>query len=195
MKLDFREIIKLGLTLFLICFISATLLAFVKELTEPKIDEQKALAAEQSRKEVLPDADTFEALDKQKFKELQGKEEKLAEIYVAKKGDEVIGYFVKALPSGYGGAVEIMTGIDTEGKIVGVKMGDNQETPGLGSVIGEPKFRSQFPGKGANGPLTLIKKPNPGDDEVSAVTGATITSTGMTNGVNMAIEAVKALRE
>lgn len=190
-----KEIVKLGIILLIICFVSTALLALAKEITEPKILEQRTLAAEQSRKEVLPAAETFEALDPAKLKELQAADATIAEVFVGKKGSEVIGYFVKATPSGYAGAVEILTGIDNEGKIVNVKMGKNSETPGLGTVIGEPKFISQYIGKGAAGPLELIKTPGANETQVTAVTGATITSRCMTNGVNSAIAAVVTLKQ
>ncbi len=195
MKLDMKEIVKLGIILFIICFVATALLAYAKEVTEPKILEQRKLAAEQSRKDVLPLADTFEVLDEAGLKALQGTDATIAEVFVGKKGSDVIGYFVKAKPSGYAGAVEIMTGIDNEGKIVNVKMGQNTETPGLGTVIGEPKFVSQFTGKGVTGPLELIKTPDASETQISAVTGATITSRCMTNGVNSAIKAVMALKQ
>lgn len=195
MKLDMKEIVKLGIILLIICFISTALLAIVKEITEPKILEQRKMAAEQSRKDVLPGADSFEALGEADLKKLQGTDATISEIYIGKKGNDIIGYFVKATPSGYAGAVEILTGIDGEGKIVNVKMGKNSETPGLGTVIGGPKFVSQYSGKGSSGPLELIKTPDANETQITAVTGATITSRCMTNGVNSAIAAVKALTE
>lgn len=195
MKLDMKEIIKLGIILLIICFISTALLAIVKEVTEPKILEQRQLAAEQSRKDVLPLAETFEALDADSLQKLQTADATIAEVFVGKKGSDVVGYFVKAKPSGYAGAVEILTGIDNEGKIVNVKMGENKETPGLGTVIGEPKFVSQYVGKGATGPLELIKTPDANETQITAITGATITSRCMTNGVNSAITAVMALKQ
>jgi len=134
-------------------------------------------------------------LDAAGLQKLQGTDPTIAEVFVAKKGGEIVGYFVKAKPSGYAGAVEIMTGIDNEGKIVNVKMGQNSETPGLGTVIGEPKFTSQYKGKGASGPLELIKTPDAGDNQITAITGATITSRCMTKGVNSAITAVVALKQ
>lgn len=190
-----KEIAKLGIILFIICFIATALLAYAKEVTEPKILEQRKLAAEQSRKDVLPMAETFEALDEAGLKALQGSDATIAEVFLGKKGNDVIGYFVKAKPSGYAGAVEIMTGIDNEGKIVNVKMGQNSETPGLGTTIGEPKFTSQFTDKGAAGILELIKTPDASETQISAITGATITSRCMTNGVNSAITAVMALKQ
>lgn len=195
MKLDMKEIVKLGVILLIICFVSTALLAFAKEATDPKIMEQRQLAAEESRKQVLPLADAFEALDTAQLADLQKTDPTIAEVFIGKKGGEVAGYFIKATPSGYAGAVEILTGIDMEGKIVNVKMGSNKETPGLGTVIGEPKFTSQFTGKGAGGILELIKSPDASDQQVTAITGATITSRAMTNGVNSAITAVTALRQ
>lgn len=195
MKLDMKEIVKLGVILLIICFFSTVILAVVKEITEPKILAQRQLSAEQSRKEVLPLADTFEAIDEAGLQKLKAADATIAEVFIGKKGSDAVGYFVKALPSGYAGAVEIMTGIDNEGKIVNVKMGQNGETPGLGTRIGEPAFTSQYVGKGVSGPLELIKTPSASESQVTAITGATITSRCMTKGVNSAITAVSALKQ
>lgn len=195
MKLDMKEIVKLGLILLLICFISTALLAIVKEVTEPQILAQRTLAAEASRKEVLPIADAFEALDEAELKKLQETDATIVEVMLGKKGNDVVGYFVKAKPSGYAGAVDILTGIDNDGKITNVKMGENKETPGLGTVAGQPKFISQYIGKGVSGGLELIKTPDAGESQITAITGATITSRAMTNGVNSAITAVMALKQ
>ncbi len=195
MKLDTKEILRLGLILCVICLVSTALLAWVKEITAPKIVAQRLLAAEESRKEVLPMAETFEALDAAGLKKLQEADAAIVEVFVGKKGSAVVGYFVKAAPAGYAGGVEIMTGIDNDGTIVNVKMGRNSETPGLGTVIGEPAFTSQFKGKGTADSLEVIKTPVAGEKQIIAVTGATITSRCMTNGVNSAIKAVKALEK
>lgn len=195
MKLDMKEIVKLGVILLIICFVSTALLALAKEITEPKILAQRTLAAEQSRKDVLPDAEAFEPLDGTKLKELQATDATISEVYLGMKGGDIVGYFVKALPSGYAGAVEIMTGIDGEGKIVNVKMGKNSETPGLGSRIGEPDFTAQYVGKGASGEIELIKTPGANESQVTAITGATITSRCMTKGVNSALAAVSTLKQ
>lgn len=195
MKLDMKEIVKLGIILLIICFISTALLAIVKEITEPKILEQRKMAAEQSRKDVLPAAEAFEALSEGDLKELQVTDATITEVYIGKKGNEIVGFFVKAMPSGYSGSFEVLTGIDAEGNIVKVKMGANKETPGLGTVAGGEKFTSQYIGKGNQGVLELIKTPDASETQITAITGATISSRGMTNGVNSAIAAVKALTE
>lgn len=195
MKLDMKEIVKLGIILLIICFISTALLAIVKEITEPKILEQRKMAAEQSRKDVLPAAEAFEALSEGDLKELQVTDATITEVYIGKKGNEIVGFFVKAMPSGYSGSFEVLTGIDAEGNIVKVKMGANKETPGLGTVAGGEKFTSQYIGKGNQGILELIKTPDASETQITAITGATISSRGMTNGVNSAIAAVKALTE
>ncbi len=64
-------------------------------------------------------------------------------------------------------------------------MGTNSETPGLGAKAGEPEFAGQFPGKGK---ITLVKGDAVAEDEVSAITAATITSTAVVDGANQAIE-------
>lgn len=195
MKLDMKEIVKLGIILLIICFVSTALLSIVKDITEPKILAQRQKAAEENRKEVLPTAETFEVLDEAGLKKVQDADATIAEVYLGKKGSDIVGYFVKAKPSGYAGAFEVLTGIASDGRIVKVKMGENHETPGLGTVAGGEKFTSQYIDKGSAGSLELIKTPDASDTQISAVSGATISSRGMTNGVNSAIEAVLMLKQ
>ena len=61
------------------------------------------------------------------------------------------------------------------------------ETPGLGAKASDSSFKDQFSGKSAS-ELALIKGSSSGENEISAISGATITSTAVTDGVNVAIE-------
>lgn len=193
MKLDVKEIIKLGLTLLLICAVSATLLAFTNGATIDKINEQRAIASENDRKAVLPMAEVFKPMDEAQYTELSGQFDKLMEVYVGYTGDTVVGYVIKTAPGGYGGPIEITTGLDMEGVVGGVRMGSNhQETPGLGAAAALPGFYEQYNGMDALAGITVVKA-NPVDNQILAISGATITSDAMTDGVNMATEVFKSI--
>ena len=111
----------------------------------------------------------------------------ISEVYEGKDGADIVGYTVKVLPKGYGGEIELIVGISSDGKITGINIGNMSETPGLGAKAKESDFQSQFTDKPASD-LTLVKGSASSEDEVSAISGATITSTAVTNGVNVAIE-------
>lgn len=100
-------------------------------------------------------------------------------------GDTPVGYVFTTQSKGYGGAVEIMTGIDLEGRVAGIQTLMLNETAGLGMNAKNEAFRDQF--KGKSGKIGVAKS-NPGDDEIQALTGATITSKAVTDAVNIALK-------
>jgi len=176
-----KDIIKLGLTLFSICVVAALVLAFTNNVTSPVIAQRNIQANNESRKIVLPEADEFKQL-----KEINS--DMVLEFYEGLKNGKVIGYTIKTSSKGYGGAVESMVGISKDGKITGVDIGNHSETPGLGSKATEPLFKNQYLDKDVSNALLVVKGSTKNDNEISAISGATITSNGVTNGVNAAIK-------
>ncbi len=193
MKLDMKEIIRLGLILLLICAVSATLLAFTNGATIDKILEQRAIASENDRKAVLPEAEVFKPMEDEQFGALQSDHDKLLEVYIGYTGDTIVGYVIKTSPGAYGGPIEITTGLDNNGTVGGVRMGSNhQETPGLGAKAALPEFYNQYNGMDALAGISVVKA-NPVDNQILAISGATITSDAVTDGVNMATEVFESI--
>lgn len=186
-----KEIIKLGLILLLTCAIAAVCLGVSNELTKDQITMQRELVNEQARVEILPQAKEFKVLDEAKMQEVVSANEKLAEVYVGYDGSEIVGYTFKALSSGYGGNVEVITGIASDGSVSGVRVGSHQETPGLGGNAKLPSFYEQYNGLSAGEHIGVVKGQTNGGNEIVAISGATITSKAVTDGVNMAIDAYK----
>ena len=181
------EFVKLIVVLFLITAITALALAFVNEITKDKI---KALGEEKlnaALNQVLA-ADTYEALD------LSGVtvDPIVSTIYAAKSGDQLKGYCVRVLPNGFGGAIETIVGIDPDGKVIRVSIVSMTETAGIGTKTQEDSFLDQFAGK--SGELTVSKALELGENEISAITGATVSSKAVTHGVTAAIAAVNQLK-
>lgn len=109
--------------------------------------------------------------------------------FKAQNGDETVGYAFTLSANGYGGAVKCVVGIDKSGKITAIEITDvSNETPGLGQNAGRVSFTDQF--KGKDKPLSVVKS-GAKENEVQAVTGATITSKAVTNSVNLAMELYK----
>lgn len=186
-----REIIKLGLVLLLICTIAALALSMTYGATIDQILAQREEANQIARKEVLPNADSFKPIEENKFAEIQKENDKIVEVYVGYKGDETVGYAIKSIPSGYAGAVEVMTGIDMSGVVSGVRIGNHQETPGLGANAGLPYFYTQYENKSVDKELKVVKTEPTQENEIQAISGATITSSAVTTGVNYAIDTFK----
>ncbi len=202
MKLDMKEIIKLGLILLCISAVSAVLLAFTNSATIDKIKEQRALAAERDRKATLPSAEKFEKVDDEKFNDAVSEiatnavaQEPVVEAYAGMATDgSVVGYVITTTPGGYGGPIRITSGFNLDGTIAGVRMAPgHQETPGLGAKAELPEFYDQYTGKSASGNLVVVKA-QPTDDQILSISGATITSSAVTRGVNTAANVFAALQ-
>ncbi|NLK21500.1 MAG: RnfABCDGE type electron transport complex subunit G [Epulopiscium sp.] len=172
-----KEIMKLGLILFAITAFSAMLLGFAHEITKEPIENQVRLAREKAMNETLSQADRFEEV----MVELP-KGSKISEINAGYKGDLLEGFVVKVSPKGFGGPIEIMVGVSKDGIVQGIKMLKHSETPGLGANAEDDSFTSQY--KDTSGELTVTKTIPNKDNEIQALTGATITSRAITDGVN-----------
>lgn len=190
-----RDYIRLAGILFIVCAVAAAALGFTNAATFDRIQEQKVIANNEAKKAVVPDAETFEKLDDSVFSTIASNEKYsyIKEIYEAKVGGNTVGYTVTAAPKGYGGSVEVVVGISTDGNLLGIKVGNNTETPGLGKKAEAPKFQEQFTGKTWANPINVIKSGTPKDNEIAAIAGATITSKAVTGGVNQALAAIKEL--
>ncbi len=175
-----RDYLHLGLRLFIIAIIGGLALGATNAITKDSIEAQNQAEATAARAYVLPEADFYEKLDIAP----EGEFASIEEVYegLVKPFDRV-GVTVKLTTSGFGGGIELTVGVDMEGSITGVRVGTHSETPGLGAKAQDDAFTAQYMGKLA--PLTVIKGDS-GDTEISAITGATITSEAVTNGANLA---------
>lgn len=180
-----NSILKLGLNLFIICAVAAGLLAGTNQITEPIIAKRNEQANNEARQMVLQDASDFELLSPNDY--TKNSEVEIVEVYKGLNNSDVVGYTIKALPKGYGGEIELMIGIKSDGTISGINIGNMTETPGLGAKAQEEKFYGQYAGKPAT-ELSVIKSGTAGETEIQAISGATITSKAVTSGVNAAVE-------
>ena len=182
-----KDMFKLGLNLLIISAVAALLLALTNSVTASTIAQRNEQANAEARKLVLESAQDFEEVKDVKTDNSKGVE--VSEIYEAKDASgNTVGYTLKVLPSGYGGTIELMVGIDSaNGQVSGINVVSNSETAGLGAKSTDPEFSDQYKGKPLE-ELSVLKNGTPGDTEIKAISGATITSTAVTNGVDAAIE-------
>lgn len=183
-----RDIIKPAITLCAICIVVSLSLAFTYSATRGKIVERETMAAEAARKEVLKAAESFEKLEN--INEANSTNSIVKEIYKGIQGGKTVGYVVAAEPKGYGGAIGLSIGIDTEGKLLGIKIGNHTETPGLGTKAAEPAFKSQLTDILPKAPLTVVKGKKTKPEEIEAISGATITSKAVVDAAQAALDAV-----
>ncbi len=172
-------VVRLALTLLLITAVVAVVLAGVNSITAPRIAVLNEEKTQEAIEAVLPGGG-----EEVSFTDDTGL---VAAVY---KGDN--GYAVEVTPSGFGGTVDMMVGVDNDGKVLGISIISQSETAGLGAVsaastsAGEA-FRSQF--IGASGSVSVSKD----GGEMDAITGATITSRAICTGVNAALACVAAM--
>lgn len=175
-----RDMIKPTLSLFIICLVVSFCLAFVNGVTKDTITERNAMDAEEQRKLVLSKADSFKPVEGWEEKDESGL---VREVYAAYSGDNLVGYVFSAFPKGYGGEIAVTIGISSENKVTGVKIGSNSETPGLGSKTANGDFTGQYQDKDITKDFTVVKRSAAADNEIQAVSGATVSSTAVTKAV------------
>ncbi|MFQ9332809.1 MAG: FMN-binding protein, partial [Finegoldia magna] len=83
--------------------------------------------------------------------------------------------------------------VDNENKIVGYSILESQETPGIGSRIGDPEFVDSVIGKSMEKELSAVKKPQ-ADNEIQALSGATYSTTAAKNALNVSQKANAGLK-
>ena len=166
-----KYILKLTVTLLLITAVVAGLLGLVNSLTANKIAENTAKKANEAMQAVLPSA-SYEALEVNK--------EGVSEAYKSENG-----YVVRVSANGFGGAIDLMVGVDFEGKVTGVSVISHAETASLGAECTREDFRTQFIG------ISDAPKVVKDGGAIEALTGATVTSRAVSNAVALALEFVK----
>ena len=192
--MDPMYIIKLTVTLFVTCVIVAALLGLVDNVTREKIAAINWENTVAAMKAVVadPDATTFsdalENTEAMSAAALAGGGT-LDSVYEVQVGGASAGYAIKVVASGSQGNIEMMVGVDGEGAVTGVSIVDNAETAGIGSKVMENQngVLDQFIGRSAaDGTLAV-------GTNVDAITGATVSSKGVTAGVNAALAVAGAI--
>lgn len=192
--MDPTYIIKLTVTLFVTCVIVAALLGLVDNVTREKIAAINWENTVAAMKAVVadPDATTFsdalENTEAMSAAALAGGGT-LDSVYEVQVGGASAGYAIKVVASGSQGNIEMMVGVDSEGAVTGVSIVDNAETAGIGSKVMENQngVLDQFVGKSAADGVLVV------GTNVDAITGATVSSKGVTAGVNAALAAAGAI--
>lgn len=189
------DMLKPTISLFVICAVVTAALAFTFVGTKDVIAGRAALDQENARREVLVEAEKFEAVEDLDSITAGNPELGIVkEVYRALKEDSTVGYVVSLDSKGYGGDIRITVGINQEGTITGVKIGDNKETPGLGSKAAEEPFISQFVNVTPKEELKVVKNAKTKPEEIDAISGATITSRAVVKAVQAAVDVASDLR-
>ncbi len=174
-----KYILRLTFTLLMICALVALALAGVNTITKDKIVANKAAKTTAALQQVLPGVTDVTEVS---FTDATGTVKK-----VYKGGS---GYAVEVAPSGFGGAITMMVGVQSDGRVTGISIISHAETPGLGAVAAQNTdkgvaFRDQFIGLVEG--ITI----GSGENQIDSLSGATISSQAIVDGVNAALACIK----
>ncbi|MEW6002899.1 MAG: RnfABCDGE type electron transport complex subunit G [Nitrospirota bacterium] len=177
-----KDMFKITLSLVAMFVAAGIIMTTVFARTAPIIKVAKEREEKEARQKLMPDADDIvEAGTWEPF----GKH---AKYFTAKKGGEAIGYLISTYGKGYSSYINILIAVGKDLKIKEIKILSHGETPGLGDEIDKNYFRKQFDGKSPE-QIELVKIE--GTDKIQAISGVTISSRAVTNGVKEAMEFLK----
>lgn len=188
-QMDPKYIIKLSVTLLIICLVVSLMLGLVNGITADKIAALQEQAKQESLQEVFPDA-SFNELEIGDAQLAAAAEYGVELMYIYEVADGS-GYAIEVGPSGFNGTIDMIVGINTDGSVAGISVISNSETAGIGTNVCADKpnkngvgVLSQFVGMTAtsDNPFTV----NSGSNKVDAISGATVSTRAITNGVNAA---------
>ena len=196
MKISGKFILKVAGTLTVIALVVAALLGLVNSITAGKIAEIDAENTRVAMSAVVPEGSEF--TDKLEISDdvaaaaaAQGG--KLVELYGVKNAGADAGYVMKIAASGSQGTITMMVGVDANKAITGISVVSHAETSGIGTKVmgNEPNAAGvpvldQFIGMSGSGSLVVGKT-------VTAISGATVSTKGITMGANAALAAAEAL--
>lgn len=182
-----RDLIKMVVVLTVICGASGFVLSYVDQVTKaPREYQLLKYVKEPSIKAVLPEYDNDPIKDRVELKTGTDKEGQpiVKTVFPAKEGGKVVAVAFDSNATGYHGPIDIMVGINADGKFTGLSIMTHTETPGLGARVVEPAFTSQFNGLQLSGELKVAAE----GGKVNAVSGATISSKGVVAAARQALE-------
>lgn len=179
---------KIIVVLTVISIISGGVLAVLDSFTRPKIEAYAEEVKNAAIYDVLPEGVKVET---EKFT-IDGQER---DIYKAYKNNEVLAYAFQISGSGFQSDLVLMVGVSPDfSELNSLKILSQMETPGLGTRIEEEWFIEQFKGLKLKPSVTYIKNAKPSkDNEIQAITGATISSAAIVDILNTGIKEAKAL--
>ncbi len=165
--------VRITCVLLIITMCTAFLLAFVNGVTKDVIAENEVKKTNEAVAGVFTSAADIKTED-------TGVTAEKVEIFCkVLDGDKHIGYYATVTATGFKGDVKMLIGLDTEGKVLGVKILTHSETVGIGDKALADDYLSGFGGIGE------------GDALPDAISGATYTSNAVRNGITYALNAYK----
>lgn len=198
-KSDVSVMLKEAGILFAITLIAGLVLGVVNELTKDRIRIQQEKAVQEACAAVFQTAASFQEMeyepDEALAQELSGNGVKLGSVYRALGSDgNPLGVVVESISTeGYGGNIVLYLGVTNEGMLNDISILEISETPGLGMLAPEVLV-PQFHEKNVDS-FAYTKTGAAAENEIDAISGATITTKAVTSAVNGGLKAAHALTE
>jgi electron transport complex protein RnfG len=175
-----KDMVKITLSLVLIFMAAALIMGLTYMKTSPIRFYAEKKEKEEALKEMAPDAkDPIAVAGKWA---IHGKS---YEYYAATTDKKPVGYIASTAGKGYSSFIQMLVSIDTALKVKEIKILHPGETPGLGDQVEEKSFLGQFTGKTLD-KIVLVKTET--KENIQAISGATISSRAVTNGVKDAVQ-------
>lgn len=174
---------KVAGILGLICAVAAVILAWVNSVTAPKIaeyDQSQTLMA-------LEAVSGGFGIGEKRFDDTS---DTVSYIIPLTQNGKSAGYILELNATGYGGAMKLVASYDLAGEIIAVKMLSNSETPGIGKKSEDPSYMDKFIGTGGDGEVPTSKS-QLSSDQAQAVSGATVTFTGISKALDYGSDYVR----
>ena len=187
-----NTILKDTLALVLITLVAGAALGGVYTITADPIAHQNQLAKDEAYKAVFADADTFEVIIDQEDAQLEAyldengsPAQTINEVVQAMDSSgSPLGYaFTVTTSEGYGGDIQFAMGVKDDQTLNGISILSISETAGLGMKADTDEFKGQFADKNVEA-FQYTKNGASADNEIDALSGATITTNAVVNGVN-----------
>ena len=199
MKDNLKFALRLAGTLTAIAVVVAGLLGLVNNVTKDKIAEANRVKTENAMMEVVeisnPSFSDALAVSEEMAAAAQAFGAKVVELYQVTDGDAAAGYAVKVSASGSQGTIVMMVGVNVDGGVTGISVINHSETSNIGTKITGNELLDS--GIGVLDQFKGLTMPEGGlvvGGDVDAITGATVTTKGVTKGVNGALAAVAAMQ-
>lgn len=173
-----KEMFKIVGVLTSVCIICAFFLSVANSITKVKIELNAKIKIEKAIAILAPATSAIKevAFDGGTLYQLFNNQKKL------------LGFAFLAQGQGYQGLIKILTVINPSlGKLEGIEIVESLETPGLGAKIQDEGFKNQFQNLNVSGEIVSIKDDVARNNQIKAITGATVSSISVVNILNKKI--------
>ncbi|MFC1637550.1 RnfABCDGE type electron transport complex subunit G [Candidatus Margulisiibacteriota bacterium] len=171
-----NKLARMIIVLTVIGLISGGILALVYQWSLPKIEANRIRETDAAIFKVLPATKSYQ--------QVVSDELTYYKCFDKKKG--LLGYAILCKGNGYQGEIKLMVGVKAD---LSKFILEQLETPGLGAKIAEAGFQAQFKGLAAQSPIEYVKaNADKKNNEIQAITGATISSRAVVNIINKTVE-------